>query len=71
MRNFYALLSHSAKRVLSTPTNILCFHSEKVVIISPVFAYFCIEGSLFPFPPQGSFFLYLIFLFHAIIAPVF
>lgn len=37
MRNFYALQSHSVKRVLSTPTNILCFHSEKVVIISPVF----------------------------------
>lgn len=63
MRNFYALQSHSVKRVLSTPTNILCFRPKKVVIISPVFAYFCIEGSLFPFPPQGSFFSILFFSF--------
>lgn len=63
MRNFYALLSHSTKRVLSTPTNILCFHPKKVVIISPVFAYFCIEGSLFPFPLREVFFSILFFSF--------
>ena len=63
MRNFYALQSHSAIRVLSTPTNILCFHPEKVVIISPVFAYFCIEGSLFLFPLREVFFSILFFSF--------
>lgn len=63
MCNFYALQSHSVKRVLSTPTNILCFHPKKVVIISPVFTHFCIEGSLFSFPIREVFFSILFFSF--------
>lgn len=70
MRNFYASLSHSTKEGFVSSHKYSLLFSRKNGYYFAGIHVFLHRRQPFSLFPSGKFFLYLIFLFHAIIAPV-